>query len=205
MFFAGRRNRSKQQQQQKENNYHIAATMAANNNHHNSSKDNHNNNNNNRQQSPDNNNAKPETHHLTNSSNSSSSYTPICGSCLRLEAEVKRFKLEAGQFKQLENELRQKTDACATAKSNLTAKNKEFDELNKKYVTNHFRTNFFLLTIPFPFCRNQEMICNRQADRQIILSIERRVTEERRLRDSLATQLNAERKQRKQAEEKATR
>lgn len=40
--------------------------------------------------------------------------------------------MDAGQYKQTENELRQKIDACATAKSNLLAKNKENEEMDKK-------------------------------------------------------------------------
>lgn len=45
----------------------------------------------------------------------------------------------------------------------------------------------------------------RQLERQNLQQSERRLTEERRQRQSLDTLLNTERKQRKQAEEKAAR
>lgn len=51
----------------------------------------------------------------------------------------------------------------------------------------------------------QEMITARQLDRQNMQHAERRAGEERRQKQSLETQLNSERKQRKQAEEKAAR
>lgn len=49
------------------------------------------------------------------------------------------------------------------------------------------------------------MITSRQNDRQTIQNSERRLAEERRQRQSLESQLNTERKHRKQAEEKAVR
>ena len=49
------------------------------------------------------------------------------------------------------------------------------------------------------------MINASKAERQSLQNAERRILDERRLRQSCETQLNAERKQRKQAEEKATR
>lgn len=111
-----------------------------------SSKDNHNTSNNGSMTSPSvtanqstNNSADPNNVQSDNLSSANTTQpaivtfiSQICESCLRLEAEVKKFKLEAGHFKQIENELRQKVDACATVKSNLQAKNKENEELEKK-------------------------------------------------------------------------
>lgn len=57
-----------------------------------------------------------------------------CESCLRLEADIKKVRNEFSQLKQFENELRQKCDSNANAKSCLQAKQKENDELEKKYV-----------------------------------------------------------------------
>lgn len=55
---------------------------------------------------------------------------------------------------------------------------------------------------PFRF---QEAMNARQVDRQNMQQTERRMGEERRLKQSLEAQLINERKQRKQAEEKAAR
>lgn len=55
------------------------------------------------------------------------------------------------------------------------------------------------------FHRIQEMLTNRQSDRQNIQASERRLAEERRKIESLAAQLTNERKNRKQLEEKAAR
>lgn len=56
-----------------------------------------------------------------------------CESCGRLEIELKKVRSEIGHLKQIENELRQKCDQNSTAKSCLQAKQKENDELEKKY------------------------------------------------------------------------
>lgn len=56
----------------------------------------------------------------------------VCDSCVRLELDVKKFKSEMSHFKQLENELKQKIESNSNAKSNLHAKQKENDELDKK-------------------------------------------------------------------------
>lgn len=56
----------------------------------------------------------------------------ICTSCSRLEVEVKRLKGDVSHVKQIENELKQRTDTNANLKSNLQAKNKEAEELDKK-------------------------------------------------------------------------
>lgn len=56
----------------------------------------------------------------------------ICTSCSRLEMEVKRMKSEVSHTKQVENELKQRTDTNANLKTNVQAKNKEIDELEKK-------------------------------------------------------------------------
>lgn len=57
-----------------------------------------------------------------------------CESCLRLEADIKKVRNEFSQLKQFENELRQKCESNANAKSCLQAKQKDNDELEKKYV-----------------------------------------------------------------------
>jgi len=57
----------------------------------------------------------------------------ICESCLRLEVDIKKFKNDIGHMKQVENELRQKIDSHLTTKSCLQAKQKENEELEKKY------------------------------------------------------------------------
>lgn len=56
----------------------------------------------------------------------------ICTSCSRLEMEVKRMKSEVSHMKQVENELKQRTDTNANLKTNVQAKNKEIEELEKK-------------------------------------------------------------------------
>lgn len=75
--------------------------------------------------------------------------------------------------------------------------------------------SFFFLSFDISFCskfanqliscRVQELVNARQLDRQNIQQTERRLVEERRQRQSLDSQLNNERKQRKQAEERAVR
>lgn len=55
------------------------------------------------------------------------------------------------------------------------------------------------------FYRLQELNIARQVDKQSLQQAERRLTDERRLKQSIDAQLNNERKQRKQAEEKAAR
>lgn len=56
----------------------------------------------------------------------------ICTSCSRLEQEVRRLKVDVSHVKQIENELKQRTDTNANLKANLQAKNKEAEELDKK-------------------------------------------------------------------------
>lgn len=56
----------------------------------------------------------------------------ICTSCSRLEMEVKRLKSDVSHVKQVENELKQRNDTNANLKSNVQAKNKEIDELEKR-------------------------------------------------------------------------
>lgn len=48
---------------------------------------------------------------------------------------MKKIKSEVSHFKQIENELKQKIESNSNAKSNLHAKQKENDELDKKFVT----------------------------------------------------------------------
>ncbi|XP_055383322.1 macoilin-2 [Condylostylus longicornis] len=110
--------------------------------------------------------------------------TKICDTCFRLEAEVKKYRAEISHMKQIENELRQKLDSNVTTKSCLQAKQRECDELDK---------------------RLHEMQNTRQIDLMNLQNVERRLSEERRQRQSLEAQLNNEKKARKTAEEKATR
>lgn len=57
---------------------------------------------------------------------------PPCEQCARLAIEMKRHRSEAGHIKQMENEVRQKTEACAAAKANALAKQRDCEELEKK-------------------------------------------------------------------------
>lgn len=108
----------------------------------------------------------------------------ICESCLKLEADVKKYRSELSHMKQIENELRQKLETNMTTKSCLQAKQKECDELEK---------------------RIQELTNARHADMLQLQTAERRLTEERRQKQSLDSLLNNEKKARKLAEEKAAR
>lgn len=87
-------------------------------------------------------------------------------------------------MKQIENELRQKLESNLTTKNCLQAKQKECDELEK---------------------RLQDLQNARQHDMMTQQNTERRLTEERRQKQSLEAQLNNEKKARKLAEEKASR
>ncbi|KAH8369863.1 hypothetical protein KR093_001277 [Drosophila rubida] len=108
----------------------------------------------------------------------------ICETCLKLEADVKKYRAEISHMKQIENELRQKLDVNMTSKSSLQAKQKECDELEK---------------------RIQELNNSRHADMLSLQTVERRLNEERRQKQSLDSQLANEKKARKAAEEKAAR
>ncbi|XP_034480180.1 macoilin isoform X2 [Drosophila innubila] len=108
----------------------------------------------------------------------------ICETCLKLEADVKKYRAEISHMKQIENELRQKLDVNLTSKSSLQAKQKECDELEK---------------------RLQELNNARHADMLQLQHVERRLSEERRQRQSFEAQFANEKKARKVAEEKAAR
>ncbi|XP_020802269.1 macoilin isoform X1 [Drosophila serrata] len=108
----------------------------------------------------------------------------ICETCIKLEADVKKYRAEISHMKQIENELRQKLDANLTSKSTLQAKQKECDELEK---------------------RIQELNNARHSDMLNLQTVERRLNEERRQKQSLDAQLANEKKARKVAEEKAAR
>lgn len=69
-----------------------------------------------------------------NSSNQHQHQPEHCESCNRLEIELKKVRTELSQLKQTENELRQKCDQNTAVKNCLQAKQKENDELEKKYV-----------------------------------------------------------------------
>lgn len=73
-----------------------------------------------------------------------------CESCSRLEVELKRMRGEVNHLKQIENDLRQKCDQNLTAKSSLQAKQKENDELDRKYA---------ISAIFVQFARNSIIIC----------------------------------------------
>lgn len=66
-----------------------------------------------------------------------------CESCGRLEVELKKVRSEISHLKQIEHELRQKCDQNSTVKSCLQAKQKENDELERKYV--HFSSVLIFL------------------------------------------------------------
>lgn len=108
----------------------------------------------------------------------------VCETCLRLEAEIKKYRNEISHMKQIENELRQKMESNAINKSCLQAKQRENDEMEK---------------------RIQELNSCRQADMANLQNVERRLNDERRQRQSLESLLNNEKKARKLAEEKANR
>lgn len=97
---------------------------------------------------------------------------------------MKKYRAEISHMKQIENELRQKLDANLTSKSTLQAKQKECDELEK---------------------RIQELNNARHSDMLNLQTVERRLNEERRQKQSLDSQLANEKKARKAAEEKAAR
>lgn len=104
----GRRNRGKQKESQQQQHQHITQI----------NKDNHSNSSTVRNPSP------------------LSQQTEHCETCSRLEGELKKMRSEVSHLKQIENELRQKCDQNSTVKSCLQAKQKENDELEKKYVAN---------------------------------------------------------------------
>ncbi len=58
---------------------------------------------------------------------------------------MKKIKSEVSHFKQIENELKQKIESNSNAKSNLHAKQKENDELDKKLVN-------FCVLLAMKFC-----------------------------------------------------
>ncbi|XP_075165088.1 macoilin isoform X5 [Haematobia irritans] len=201
----GRRNRSKKENTSKDNHYHNNNNSNTNNNHHkdsnkenqqhnNASKDTHNQHHNSDASSVSS--SSSSTSSLSSSAKSSNSATSaithlaskvvskICESCLKLEADVKKYRSEISHMKQIENELRQKLETNMTTKSCLQAKQKECDELEK---------------------RIHELTNARHTDMLQLQNIERRLAEERRQKQSLDAQLNNEKKARKQAEEKAAR
>lgn len=56
----------------------------------------------------------------------------ICESCCRLESDIRKIKHELSHLKQTENDLRQKHESNLNYKSCLQAKQKEYDELEKR-------------------------------------------------------------------------
>lgn len=202
MLFAGRRNRGKKdnaakdnhsqqqaQQQHKDNGASTSATVAANNTS-SSNNNNSNNNNNNNDASSVSSSASSTSSSNANQAAAAISHiaskvvSKICETCLKLEADVKKYRAEISHMKQIENELRQKLDVNLTSKSSLQAKQKECEELEK---------------------RIQELTNARHADMLSLQNVERRLNEERRQKQSLDAQLSNEKKARKAAEEKAAR
>lgn len=198
LFFAGRRNRGKKdnaakdnhsqqqaQQQQKDSGASTSATVAAN-----SASSSNNSNNNNNDASSVSSSASSTSSSNANQAAAAISHiaskvvSKICETCLKLEADVKKYRAEISHMKQIENELRQKLDVNLTSKSSLQAKQKECEELEK---------------------RIQELTNARHADMLSLQNVERRLNEERRQKQSLDAQLSNEKKARKAAEEKAAR
>lgn len=58
----------------------------------------------------------------------------VCEYCQRLENELKKLKNDVNHMKQVEHDLRQKLESTTSAKSSLQAKQKENEELDKKFV-----------------------------------------------------------------------
>lgn len=197
IHFAGRRNRGKkdnaakdnhsQQQQAQQQQKEASATVAASSNSNNS---NSNNNNNNDASSVSSSTSSTSSSNQANQAAAAISHiaskvvSKICETCLKLEADVKKYRAEISHMKQIENELRQKLDVNLTSKSSLQAKQKECEELEK---------------------RIQELTNARHADMLSLQNVERRLNEERRQKQSLDAQLSNEKKARKAAEEKAAR
>lgn len=118
-----RKNRSKQQSQQNKSisSNHVSETSPSTS----SSKDNH----------PSHTNTNKHQHNNSTSSSSvASAESPVvvCESCALLDAEIKRCRIETSQMKQLENEVRQKSESCATAKAATLAKARDCEALEKK-------------------------------------------------------------------------
>lgn len=205
-FLGGRRNRSKQQQQQQGQQTKTSETLSATSSSipSSSSKDNHHSNGFNKHTNHNNNNISTTTSSVAASADNHHPVV-VCESCILLDAEIKRCRNELGQAKQLENEVRQKTESCATAKATALAKTRECEALEKKYLNSTQKSESQIIIINFYWVRVQELQAGRQTDRHTIQSTERRLTDERRQRQSSDAQLSAERKLRKQVEEKAIR
>lgn len=129
-----------------------------------------------KQQQKDNQITETNNHHHHNNQHQQT-IPQICDSCLRLENEAKKLRTEINHSKHIENDLRQKIETNGNLKSCLLAKQKELDDIEKKL---------------------QDLSNSRQLDRQNLQN-------ERRLRQSLESQISNERKQRKLAEERVLR
>ncbi|XP_066992431.2 macoilin-1 [Anabrus simplex] len=108
--------------------------------------------------------------------------------CIRLEADVKRLKIDLQSSRQLEQDLRSQINTLIagekSVKSELTQLRQDNDELQSKL---------------------HGLVTARQMDKQTISQLERRLQEERRLRTSCEAQLTAERKAKKAEEAAAAR
>ncbi|PNF14428.1 hypothetical protein B7P43_G01700, partial [Cryptotermes secundus] len=108
--------------------------------------------------------------------------------CLRLEADVKRLKTDLQSSRQLEQDLRSQINTLISSeksiKNELAQLQQDNDDLQSKL---------------------HGLVTARQMDKQIISQLERRLQEERRLRNSCEAQLAAERKAKKAEEAAAAR
>ncbi|XP_044253573.1 macoilin [Tribolium madens] len=104
----------------------------------------------------------------------------------KLEADAKRLRADLQSSRASEQELRLQVAALTTSekviKGELTAMQREIEDMQQRY---------------------QSVASSRASDKQTISNLERRVAEERRARCSLESQLNQERKNRKQEEARA--
>ncbi|XP_063244014.1 macoilin isoform X2 [Bacillus rossius redtenbacheri] len=108
--------------------------------------------------------------------------------CLRLEADVKRLKIDLQSSRQVEQDLRSQVNSYLSSerslKNELSQLQQDNDNLQSKL---------------------HGLVSARQTDKQAISQLERRLQEERRVRSSLESQLAAERKAKKAEEAAAAR
>ncbi|KAK3924044.1 Macoilin-1 [Frankliniella fusca] len=119
-------------------------------------------------------------------SDSSSNSSSRDDYCQRLEADVKRLKIDLQSSRQTEQDLRSQVTTHQLAEKSIRCElaqcQKDNEELQAKLHV---------------------LVSARQADKQLMVQTEKKLTEERRLRSNVESQLAAERKAKK-AEEAAT-
>ncbi|RZF43465.1 hypothetical protein LSTR_LSTR001726 [Laodelphax striatellus] len=108
--------------------------------------------------------------------------------CLRLEAEVKRLKLDLHSSRQTEQELRSQVNSLLSS-----------EKVNKNEVCQLHLDNEELQS------KLHGLVSARQTDKQTIGQLEKRLADERRLRSACEVQLAAERKAKKAEEAAAAR